>query len=253
MGWKLGFILISVWVLGCSSVSTQKEYSKTERARMLIEVANGALVEGDPTGALQTLIRAKEEDPNLPELYHSMAIAYFLKHDLNTALLYANRAVELKPNYSDANNTLGKLLIDASQYERASSPLLKAARDPLYREAYKAWTNLGILKYRVGELHSARTYLERAILEAPEQACIAYYYRGQIEQGNQKLKEAIEDYSRATKRFCSNSSDAHYALGLAYEKNREYSLARKTFIEIHKRYPNTKVAEQALDQLKYLP
>jgi Tfp pilus assembly protein PilF len=245
--------LVVVWT-GCATQAPHhKELSKTERARMLVEVGNGALVEGDPTGALQNLARAEQEDASLPELHHSKALAYYAKRDLSAAISSAQKAVELKSNYSDANNTLGKLLLDAGRYEEALKPLQVAAGDALYREAYKAWTNLGIIKYRRGEYSGSENLMSRAIQEAPSQACVAYYYRGHLKLMEKHLDEAIQDYNRATQKLCASFGEAHIALGLAYQKNRQYELARKTFLEIQKRYPNTKLAERALDQLKFIP
>jgi Tfp pilus assembly protein PilF len=241
---------------GCATEpeqTTHKELDSTEKAVMLIKIGNGALVEGDPTGALQNFARAEEEDADLPELHHSKALAYFAKHDLKRAIDSARQAVKLKPNYADANNTLGKLLLEAGDYKDAVGPLNIAAKDPLYRESFKAWTNLGILNYRQNSFAQAENYLNRAVLDAPNQACIALYYRGHIKLREAKFDEAIHDYDQATRKTCAKFGEAHLALGIAYEKNRQFELARKTFLEIQKRYPNTKLAEQALDQLRYLP
>lgn len=240
--------------LGCATPEkTQKSLSPTERARLLVEVGNGALLEGDPTGALQSLVQAEKEDPNLPELHHSKALAYYAKHDLNKALTSAKKAISLKADYSDANTTLGKLLLDAGKYDEAKAPLNLAAQDPLNRDAYKAWTNLGIIQYRQGDYLKAGSLLNQAIQSAPQVACVAYYYRGHLKLRDSNFDEAIENYGLATKRFCANFGDAYLALGIAYQRGRHYELARKTFLEIEKRYPNTKLAERALDQLKYIP
>jgi Tfp pilus assembly protein PilF len=220
---------------------------------MLVEIANGALVEGDPTGALQNLAQAEQIDDDLPELHHSKALAYFAKHDLNSALSSAKKAVEIRPTYTDAQNTFGKLLIDAGNYQEAEGHLELAAKDPLNRDAYKAWTNLGILKFRLGNYSLAENFINRAIQDAPNRACVAYYYRGHIQLNEKKVSDAIESYGLATKKACAKFGEAQFALGLAYQKNRQYQLARKAFLEIQERFPNTKLAERALDQLKYIP
>ena len=66
-----------VFVIGCGTGmnSEKRNYSNSEKARMLVEIANGALSEGDSTGALQSLARAEELDDSVPELYHSRALA----------------------------------------------------------------------------------------------------------------------------------------------------------------------------------
>lgn len=251
--WVIAFTL-TLFSLGCASKSTShKQLSKADRARLYIEIANGEILQGNPTVALQNLVKAEAEDPTLPELYHSKSLAFYAKHDLNRAIQYARQAVKIKPDYSDANNTLGRLLLEIGDYNGAEQPLQAAASDPLYREAYKAWTNLGILKYRQGQYVASEAYLDRAIQDAPLQSCIAYYYRGHIRLRSTHINDAIEDYKQATFKFCANFAQAQLALGLAYQEQKQYQLARKTYLEIQKRYPNTKIAEQALDQLKYLP
>jgi Tfp pilus assembly protein PilF len=238
----------------CSTAGPpKKELSHSERAMMLVDIANGALNEGDPTGALENLLAAEREDPTIASIHHSKALVFYAKHDLNSALLEARKAVELKPDYPDANNTLGKLLMDSSKADEAIGPLTRAASDPLYRESYKPLTNLGILYYRRGNYARANDYLSRAITAAPTGACVAYYYRGHIRLNESHFQEAVSDYDNAGKRICAGFADAHMAMGIAFERNKQYDLARKKYLEIQERYPNTKVAEQAISHLRFLP
>ncbi len=247
-------IASTIILTSCATSSTQKkELTNTERARLLVDVSNGALLEGDPTGALQNLAQAEQLDPSLPELHHSKALAYFAKHDLKTAITEARRAVTLAPGFTDANNTLGKLLLDDGRYEEAEPPLLQAANNPLYRDAYKANTNLGILFYRKGEYGKAKATLERAIEEAPASACIAHYYLGHIQLRNGALEKSLQEYEHATLKFCAKFGDAHLAVGMLFERNKEYDRARKKYLDIKQSFPNTKIAEQAMERLKYLP
>ncbi len=243
---------------GCATTVVEnaqptKVYSNTEKARMIVEIANGALAEADPTGALQHLARAESMDENLPELHHSKALAYYGKKDLNNAIKSAKRAVEIKPNYSDANNTLGKLLMDAGQNSQAEIHLQVAANDALNREAYKALTNLGIIHYRQSHVELAQKYFDRAITESPNLACVAYYYRGNIEQDRRNFVAAIDAYSSATKKTCAQFVDAQFALGMAYTRNGQMTEAKSMFLDISKRYPKTAIGEKAMEQLRYLP
>ncbi len=251
------FLSFSFWIAlpGCATPSSKKsnEMSRTDRARMLIEVANGALAEGDPTGALQNLTEAERIDNSLPELYHSFAVAYLNKHNLPLAIENAQKAVAIKPDYPEANNTLGKLLIDAGHFSEAVAPLEKAANNALYRDAYRAWTDLGIIQYRLGQFDQAESFMSRAIQDAPTAACVAYYYRGEIKVRKMQFTDAIQDYDQATKKLCARFGEAYLAMGIAYEQSKQYDLARKTFLEVEKRYPNTKLAEQAIGRIRYLP
>ncbi|OFZ70368.1 MAG: hypothetical protein A3K03_00950 [Bdellovibrionales bacterium RIFOXYD1_FULL_44_7] len=248
----LSFLLIIVQV-GCASAPTQRTLSKKEKARLLVEAANGALFEGDAIGALQLLKSAEAQDDSLPELYHSRALAFYSKRDIQEAIKASEIAVKLKPDYADANNTLGKLLMDDGQYKKAEAPLLVAANDPLYREAFKANTNIGILYYRQNQFGKAVKHLTKAIEEAPANSCISHYYRGHIYLRAGDLKSAINDYDKATHKFCSTFGEAHYALGIAYERNKQYDLARKKYVDVKQNFSNTNFAEKAMERLKYLP
>lgn len=239
-------------ISACSSMPESK-VTGADRARMLVEIANGAIAEGDPTGALQNLARAEAEDDSLPELHHSKALAYHLRREPAKAIQCARRALELKPEYADANNTLGKLLLDDGKLTDAEAPLMIAAENPLYEEAFKPLTNLGILHYRQNQWEKSQSYFDRAILASPQAACIAYYYRGHLELKQSQFNEAVRDYQQASRKLCTGFLDAHLALGIAYERGRQYSEARKKFLEIQQRYPNTKVAEQAVSHLRTLP
>ena len=246
------FLAYSTLVLGCAS-ATKKELSAADRARLLVDIANGAILEGDPTGALQNLARAEVEDPRLPELHHSRSLAFAARKEQQLAIASARKAVEIKPDYSEANNTLGKLLLDDGKWAEAETFLLKAAGDPLYREGYKPKTNLGILYYRRGELSRAELRLNEAIQLAPQLACVSRFYMGHIRSKQGRLKEAIQHYENSTRRQCSYFPDAHFAMGIAYELDRQYEQARKKYVEIQSRFPESAVASRAIQQLKGLP
>ncbi|OFZ17797.1 MAG: hypothetical protein A2X94_04315 [Bdellovibrionales bacterium GWB1_55_8] len=220
---------------------------------MYVQIANAALVEGDVTGSLENLMKAESEDPKYPETYHTRALAFIVRKEPNEALREARRAVQLNPDYPEGNNTLGKLLMDAGRYKEAETHLKRAGYNNLYRDSFKPLTSLGIIYYRKGEYKSAMSHLDRAINSAPQFACIAYYYRGHLQLRESRVREAVSDYDRATRSLCANFGDAHYALGIAYVQSRQYDLARKKFLEVQQRFPDTELSERAIGQLRYLP
>lgn len=248
-----GVALPFLLVLAACSSGPKRTLNDKERARFYVDLGYGALVEKDVTGALQYLLAAEELDATSAELHHGKALAYYARKDFATAISSARRAVRINPKYSDAHNTLGKFLMDQGQSEEAIPHLEQAAQDPVNREAYKALTNLGILYYRRGDAEAARKNLAKADVLGAGQACVAHYYLGHLSLKENRFREAIESYTSATRQFCASFADAHLALGIAYEKARDFKLARKKFVEISSRFANTPVANQALDHLKYLP
>jgi tetratricopeptide (TPR) repeat protein len=237
----------------CSHAPKAKELTKEERAALYLDASNAALNDGDTVSAFQHVMRAEKEDPALPEIYHMKGLIYAAKHDYPNAIASVHKALSMNPDFSAANNSMGKLLIDTGKYDEAIPHLLKAANDPLYREAFKALTNLGILYYRRMNYEKSLDEFNQAITLFPEQSCIAYYYRGHLEIQHSNFKDAIRDYDRATRRYCSNFKDAQLALGIAYERNKQYDRARKKFVEIREQFPDTPVADEAVNHLRYLP
>ena len=244
-----------VVVLASGCATTEKTHSLTdkERAAFMAQVAAGSINEGDPTGALGTLLEAERLDPQSAYIKHLTALAYFYKNDSDTALTYAKKAVELDPNFTEANNTLGKLLVDSGAYAQAERYLERAAKDPLYRETYKPRTNLGILHYKRGEFAQAEIHLNKAIQDNPAAACVAYYYLGQVNLEKSKFSDAIENFDRATRKACGSYEEAHLALGIAYLRAKQFERARKKFVEVQTAFPDTTIAKKAMDQLRYLP
>ncbi len=143
--------------------------------------------------------------------------------------------------------------MDADKYDEAPKYLMAAATDRLYRETYKAWTNLGLLKFKKGDYVHSEAFLNRAIQESPNKSCIAYHFRGHIRLRQRRFSEAISDYDLATRHLCADYGEARLSLGIAYEQSKQYDKARKTFLDIQKQHPNTKLADRAVDHLKYLP
>lgn len=237
----------------CSSAPPKKQLSKHERATLFVELANGALVEGDPTGALKALRTAEEIDPSLPEIYHSRALAFEAKKDLPTALIEAKKAAAMAPNSSTVQNTMGKLLLDSGRTAEAIPPLTRAAHDPYYSESYKPFTNLGILYYRQGDYVKSAQNLDRAVQASPIQSCHAHYYLGHIHLRKGEFDQSIREYERATQRFCARFADAHFALGIAFERSHRFDEARKVYLSIRSTFPRSQMADKAMDRLRDIP
>jgi Tfp pilus assembly protein PilF len=253
---RFGLILVTISVsaaLASCATTGSKQTSSDERAALYVNAANGALADGQPVTAFQDLVEAEKLSPKMPEIYHTRALVYASKGEFPQAIEAAKKAVQLNPKYSAANTTLGKLLMDNGRADEAIQYLQAAGADDLYPEAYKPLTSLGILYYRKMDLKQAGVYFDKAVAADPRGACVAYYYRGHIHLHQGEFRQAIRDYDQATRRFCAGFAEAHLALAIAYERDKQYDSARKKYLEIKDHFSNTSVAEQAMSHLKYLP
>lgn len=246
-------ILISALGLNGCSHGTKNNLSNRDRAMLFLESGNAAIREGDSTGALQNFKTAEGFDPSIADIHISKAIAYEMKGELVNAVESAKLAVKLAPDHAGANNTLGSLYLLQNQYSKAETYFLKAEADLFSRESYKAATNLGAMHFNLGNDREAMIHLNKAIAATKDQACLAYYYRGQIHLRSNRPKDAIDDLDKSVKKQCGNFVDGHYMLGMAYSKNRQYDKAKKKFLDIKSSFPDSPYAQKAMEQLRFIP
>ncbi|MEK6577664.1 MAG: tetratricopeptide repeat protein [Bdellovibrionota bacterium] len=246
-------LVFAAGISGCSSPGKKKAPSSAERAQILVELALEILVEGDATGALLKLKEAEALNNQLPDLFHVRALAFYFKKDYENAIQNAHQAIQIAPEFSGAKTTLGVALLETGRMNEAIAPLIEASNDTLYREAFKAFTTLGIIYYKKMNYPKAREYLTRAIDANSQSACKAYYYRGHIAMSDHKFSDALKDYDSATRSVCAGFADAYLAKGIAYERAKNYDEARKIFLLVHQRFPKTEIAEEALNHYKGLP
>ncbi len=244
-------IMILLSLAACSSAP--KKLTSEQRAHLHIQMAEADLKEGDPTGALQQATLAESLNPKNPMIYALKGLAFHTKNDLPSALKSLEFALHLAPEFTEAHNIYGKLLSDAGRFAEAETHLQKAAFNPLYREAYKAKTSLGIIYYRQEKNSRAIEILQQATLDAPQEACVAYYYLGHIHLKNKHFADSIKNYKKASDQNCAGFAEAHLALGMAYERNKNFDQARMKYLDVQKVFPNTPVSEQANERLRYIP
>src|SRR5258708_27811258 len=154
----------------------------------------------DPRGALAHAQKAVELNEQNAEAHHFVALIYLnfcaaspLECRLPEAERAARRAVEVKPDFREAKNTLGVVLIQAKKYAEAVAVLEPLANDILYQTPWVAWGNLGQAYLDSGRPDEAIGALRRSIAAEP--------------------------------RFCVGN----FRLGLAFEKKGDLAAPREAF------------------------
>lgn len=82
----------------------------------------------DADAALKEFRRELEISPLHQPSMVQLAFEYLKRDELNTALPFAEKAVQLAPNMFPARNVLGRILLDLGQVERAIKELEEGAR-----------------------------------------------------------------------------------------------------------------------------
>jgi tetratricopeptide (TPR) repeat protein len=116
--------------------------------------------ERDFTGAVMDFTLALEKDPGNPEILYQRAMCYFHLKKKSLALLDADSAIEMQPNYSFRyacrafmRDSFGDVLGAIQDYKEAIS------LDP---EDSIAYNNLGILEDKMGRRQISQGYYDKA-------------------------------------------------------------------------------------------
>lgn len=166
------------------------------------DLARDYFYKGQPRLALDHCRKAVElNDENAKALYFASTIHLFFcsgKLELTDpdcrladAEKYVREAIKVKPDFREAENTLGQILILEKKYTEAMTVLEPLTRDPGFESSYLAWGNYGW----------------------------AQVLAGQVDQGIESLKNAVTE-----PRFCVGD----YRLGIAYERKGDLAAAEQS-------------------------
>lgn len=88
----------------------------------------------------------------------------------------ARGALKANPDFRDAKNLLGQVLINEKKYKEAIATLEPLTKDPAYVHPYLAWGNLGWAQILDGQLDAGMASLRNAVTEP--RFCVGYYRLG---------------------------------------------------------------------------
>lgn len=170
-----------------------------------------------PRQALEHALKAVELNDENAEAQHLVALLYldFCRRSpdecrLSEAEVHARRALSLKPDFREAKNTLGVILVHRKKYDDAILALKPLAEDILYQTPENAWGNLGWAYLEKGDYDRAVEALRRSVAAQPN-FCVGHYRLGLAYEKKQSPAQAIEAYSRAVETehpMCKGLQDA---------------------------------------------
>lgn len=180
-------------------VESGRNLSKREQLRLLGSgLAFGLII----LIAFGTWSVAKKE---LASIYNDRGLTHWQQGDLETALAYYSRAIELDPAFAEPHNNRGVVLVELDDLEGAIDNYSQAiALDAAYAEAYR---NRGIALHMQADLSepdyfkllkNALDDFDKAIELNPYDAT-TYWRRGGVRATLLDFDRAFDDYSTAIK------------------------------------------------------
>jgi len=246
------FTTVFIAVLVCFSVSGCQTTKNKEEAVLRLRNGSALLQQGHYPEALRELLIAEKLDPKDPNIQNNLGLAYFLREKYDLAATHLHEAIQLKPDYSEARNNYGRVLIEEGKYQEAIRELRIVIKDLTYSEPSRAWVNLGLAQFRQKQYDEAKKNFAEAI-KLNREDCLAhtFYGRSLFEMGD--YSEAAPALDNAVV-VCRDQKfdEPHYFSGLTYYKLGRTSDAVSRMEEVIHLYPGSRYAKKAESLLQIM-
>jgi Tfp pilus assembly protein PilF len=221
-----------------------------EKAELHLRVGTSMLQNGNYPQALSELLKAEELDNTNPVVQNNLGLVYFARNRLDLAAQHIRRALQLKSDYTDAKNNLGRVLIEQEKYPEAQQILTEALKDLTFPNPEKPYLNLGLASFRQRQFKEAKNHLLHA-LEYQRNNCMAQTLYGRSLLELKEYANAASALDRAIG-FCRNeeADEPQYYSALAYYQLGEQRKAETRLDEIIKIYPNGRYRDRARSMLE---
>jgi len=180
-----------------------------------------------PREALDHALKAVELNQDNADAAHLVALIYmdFCSRNsdecrLQEAEKHARLALKAKPDYREATNTLGVILIHEKRYADAIKVLKPLTEDILYNTPENAWGNLGWAQLESGATDAAVESLRRSVAAQPL-FCVGLYRLGLAYERRHEDTAASETLTRALETpapGCNSLQDAYVARARVEER-----------------------------------
>lgn len=241
------FVLLILFSLaGCASKG-EGEQTTSQRARGIAaihtELAAAYFGREQYAIALQELGIALQADPTYAPGYNVRGLIRMALHEDEQAEADFKRSIKIDKNYSDAYNNFGWFLCQRGRAKESLPQFLEALKNPLYSTPEVAYANAGLCALKAGELSTAESYLQRALILRPGMPEALYgfadvsFTKGDYASAKAYLlrfQQAIQDMNaeqlwlavRIERKMRDRNSEASYAmqLGKRFPESREAQL-----------------------------
>jgi len=234
--------------LACTTTTPGKPSSAVDPmqkmdAVQLREMGEKYLAADDATNALRCLILADQKQPNDPLIHYDLGDAYDRRGMPDKASQHFQQAIQLKPDYAEAQNALGKVYAGQGRYDEALQVLQQALSNPFYQTPFLTLFNIGLVYEKQQNWQLALAHYQHT-LKANKNFGPAHYRMGKVLEATGRKAEARDSYANAVQ-YASNVAEVHFDFArLAYETG-DFTNAAFSFSRVIKLAPNTPLAAEA--------
>ena len=208
----------------CSGMSSEQ---RAQAAEIHQQLGDNLLYQGDAQGAIKEYLQSLDLDET-PEAHNGLGLIYWYSLGRgDDGAKEFKRALQMRPDYSEAMTNLGALYISRNQFTDAIPLLDKAARDPLYKTRTVAQANLGWALYKSGQPEKGIGEIRGALAVAPKY-CLGWRQLGTIYSEQSRLDDASKAFGRYAEE-CPDVGDAHLLFGKVLARQQRAKEARAEF------------------------
>jgi type IV pilus assembly protein PilF len=246
---KNGLVIVLLFVVALSAGCGAMEASR-KKASYHYQMGLSYLAEGNYTKALVDLTEAEKITPDDPVLLNYLGQAYYFKKRFDLAEPKYLRAIELRPDFSEARNNLGATYLELQQWDNAIKQFTLVYNDIFYQNHDAAAMNLALAYYGKGDYDKALSLLHPVIANNPRSP-VARLNLGRVYFADDKTGLAIEEFKKSIE-LDKDYAKAHYHLALAYLKIQDSSAAKAEFYEVIRINPDDELGQISKERLQML-
>jgi type IV pilus assembly protein PilF len=215
---------LGVSALGCAHVPSERE---REQAQIRYELALAQAMTS-PREAYREVEKSLELDPELADSWHVKGIILHTAFGRpEEAIAAYQKALKLRPQFSEAHTNLGNVYLDLKRYDEAIAEYETALNDVLYGAAFIAHGNMGWAYFRKGDNPQALDHLKAATTVNPKY-CLGHVQLGQVLEQLGQGVDACKSYAKY-RESCPEQADAYRREGTCQLQAGQKDLAKKSF------------------------
>jgi Tfp pilus assembly protein PilF len=240
---RVWFAVMAIVLTACTgkNASQPGAQSPERQSEAEMDLAADFLKKGNQRTALdhaQKAVTLNDENEKAHYLVAAILISFcstargFTAPDckLSEAEKSARAALKVNPEFRDAKNMLGQILINQKKYKEAIATLEPLTRDAAYIHPHFAWGNLGWAQLQDGQVDLSIASLRNAV-SAESRFCVGHYRLGVAYEKKGELGPAEQSLTNAVTAdpLCGELQDAWEArarvrmkLGKASEARQDY-------------------------------
>jgi type IV pilus assembly protein PilF len=162
----------------CSAPRPERPNRMHDAAAYNVQLGIAYLNQGDLQQAKEKLERANSEDPGSADVHSARAMLFERMGELAKADDEFRSALRLAPHDPNVVNNYAVYLCQNGRTDDGVKHFLEAARNPLYKTPWAAYSNAGVCLHTAKRDEEARANFERALQVRPNFAEAAFQLAG---------------------------------------------------------------------------